>query len=547
MKGKEELFEIGDEALIWQKYCGFLEFSLEEFQKIQDLLLRDELELLRSSPLGKRRLSGRVFASASGFRSHLPLTSYADYAPFFVDKKEDSLPQKPYLWAFTTTSAGASRWVPYTYAAYRKLLDQVMGAFILAAAGSSGEVNLKEGDRGIYNLAPRPFLSGFLAHGMAERFGFDALPPIDKAETMDFQQRMEVGFRLGLHSGVEILCSLSSVLVKMGEHFAAGRNTNSSFSLSMLDPAFLFRLARAYILSKAEGRAILPKDLWRVKALVGWGLDTSLYKEQIIHYWGKAPYEFLACTEAGILALQGWNKKGMTPSPYSAFLEFLSEEEAAKMKESESYQPRTLLLGEVEVGKRYEMVLTSFYGMPFLRYRVGHLIKVLSSSDPETGAKLPQIAFVGRADEAVDLAGFTRLDEKTLWQALINSSIDCEGWTLRKEFAHGKPLLHFYIELKRNGVESKKETANHQNPAAELLEMNLHQSLKSLDSSYADLENMLGLKAVSVTIIPPGTFQRFYDKKRAQGAKDWRVPHLNPGDSLFQELLCQSDGCLART
>lgn len=538
MKARGGLFQIGDESLIWQKYCGFLQLTLEEFQKIQGFLLRDELKLLSRSPLGKRWLRGKVPDTISEFRSLLPLTTYADYAPYLLGKREELLPQKPCFWAYTTTSGNAARWVPYTERSYENLLDQVMAAFLLAAAGGWGEVKLMEGDIGIYNLAPRPFLSGYLAFGMAERFGFKSLPPLETAETMDFQQRVEEGFRLALHSRVEILCSLSSVLVKMGEHFASGRPSSSRFSLSMLNPTFLSRLVRAYLMSKKEQRTILPKDLWRVKALVGWGLDTSLYKEQIIHYWGKAPYEFHACTEAGILALQGWNKKGMTPSPYSAFLEFLTEEEAARAKDDRFYNPKTLLLGELEIGKRYEVVLTSFYGMPFLRYRVGHLIKVLEASDPETGVQLPQIAFMGRADEAIDLAGFTRLDEKTLWQAIANSVPDCEGWTIRKEFAQGKPVLHFYIELKRGGGESQQ---------AEPLESALHQSLKSLDSSYADLENMLGIRPLQVTILPPGSSQQLYEKKKAQGMGDWRVPHLNPPDTLLQALLCQNPRSLTRS
>ena len=69
------------------------------------------------------------------------------------------------------------------------------------------------------------------------------------------------------------------------------------------------------------------------------------------------------------MAVQSWSRKGMTFIPHSNFFEFVPETEWFKSKNDVFYEPRTVLLSEVRPGERYELVITSFYGMPFIRYR----------------------------------------------------------------------------------------------------------------------------------------------------------------------------------
>jgi hypothetical protein len=346
---------------------------------------------------------------------------------------------------------------------------------------------------------------------------------------MEFAERVEKGFQMALRSGVDVLCSLSSVLVRMGERFTDGQR-GGSFSRAYLHPLVLSRLARAIVCSRLQRRHMLPKDLWRVKALIGWGLDTSLYREKIEYYWGMAPYEFYACTEAGVLALQAWNKKGLTLLPQTAFFEFIPEEEWAGSGQDEGHRPATVLLDEVEAGRRYELVLTSYHGMPFIRYRSGHIVKVLSKDDPETGVSLPQVAFVGRADGVIDLAGFTRLDEKTLWQAIYRSQLPSFDWIATKESENSTATLHLYIEAGGDAEE------------AEALRR-LHHSLKEVDPAYRDLESMLGLVPLRVSLLAPGTFQRYYQERQRRGESlvEARLPHINPPPAALEELLRMSN------
>ena len=368
---------------IWQKYCGFLDLSLEEFNQIQRELLLDELQVVGKSPLGRRLLRGSSPRSVDEFRRIARLTKYGDYLPDLESGNDASLPEPAYHWVHTTGARAEYKHIPYTRRAYDVVADNVMAAFILSCARRKGEVSIGPDHRVLYNTPPRPFLSGLLTFEMANRFGFPGVLDPVEAEAMEFKEKIEKGFRRALTTGVDILVSMSSILVKIGEDFT-NHQKETSFSPSLLHPAALTRLGKAYVKSKLTNRELLPRDLWSPRGILAWGVDTPFFRKQVEHYWGKVPFQFYSCTEGGVIALQGWNKKGMTLIPYSNFFEFIPEEESVRSWEDTEYCPTTLLLDELEEGKRYEIVVTTLHGMPLLRYRVGHLIRVMALQDEET-------------------------------------------------------------------------------------------------------------------------------------------------------------------
>jgi hypothetical protein len=397
---------------IWQKYCGFLDLSLEEFNQIQRELLLDELQIVSNSRLGRRLLRSSLPKSIDEFRRIVRLTRYGDYLPDLENASDAALPEPAYHWVHTTGARAEYKHIPYTRRAYDVVADNLMAAFILSCANRKGEVNIGPDHRVLYNTPPRPFLSGLLIFEMADRFDFPGVLNPAEAECMEFKERIEKGFRRALTTAVDILVSMSSILVKIGEDFT-NHQKETSFSPSMLHLAVLARLGKAYAKSRFMRRELLPKDLWSRRGILARGVDTPFFRKQVEHYWGRVPFQFYSCTEGGVIALQGWNKKGMTLIPYSNFFEFIPEEESVKSWENTEYCPDTVLLDELEAGKRYEIVITNLHGMPPLRYWVGHLIRVMALQDEETGVKLPQIEFEARCDDRIDLAGFTRLDEKT--------------------------------------------------------------------------------------------------------------------------------------
>jgi hypothetical protein len=527
MTTEAELFKTGDQERIWQKYCGFLDLSLAEFMEIQEQLLTEQIELVYDSPLAKKFMPERP-KDMSEFRKRVPLTTYKDYADYLGAKNEDVLAVKPHLWARTSGRGGKTKWVPYTERAIDRLGMYGVSAMILACTTRKGEVNIRNGMRVLINLPPPPYITGVMNQFLAPHMGGRIIPPPDKYENADFETKIQAGFQIALRTGIDMLSSLTSVLVKMGERFTESSG-QLKFSRQMLQPQIMWRLITAWLRSKREKRTLLPKDLWPVNGLICYGVDTAIYREQIINYWGKEPLELYGATETGLIATQDWNKKSMTFAPSSCFLEFIPEGERLKSRANKDYQPSTILLDEVKPGECYEVVITSFYGMPFLRYRLGDLTRIVALENEDARIKLPQIVFESRADDLIDIAGFTRLDEKTVWQAIADTGIKHEEWSARKEYEQDKAIIHIYIELKE-----KNE--------AQEIERLVHQKLVDINHDYRDLENMLGIRPLRVSLLPAGSFQQYYEKKKASGADlaHLKPPHMNASDTVIQNLLGQA-------
>ena len=523
---KDETFASRDTEKIWLKFCGFFDLSLDEFMSIQKSLLMEQLELMANCQIGQRiLLEGKKPESVEEFRETVPMTTYQDYEPSLPGKQEDMLPGKPRLWARTSGYSGQVKWAPYTRESLAWLSDNTLAAFILSAASRKGEVRIRPGTRAVLNLPPVPYITGIMAAMAAERCDYRPIPPLEKAQQMQFQERVQQGFTLALHTGIDVVASIAVVLAKAGESF--GRlGAQAKISYSSLSPVSAARLLRGLCRARLAHRPLLPKDIWKIKGLVTGGTDTGIYRDQITHYWGVEPLDVYVTTESGFIAMQNWNKAGMTFVPYTNFYEFIPEEELLK-EAADRRQPRTVLLDEVQEGKVYELVITNLHGGVFLRYRIGDLIKIVSLKDTRTNTRLPQMVFQSRADSIIDIAGFSRMDEKTIWRAIQDTGLPYEDWVARKEQVADRSILHIYIELKTDAV-SQEEAGRM-----------IGESLASLDSDYRDLVAVTADSPLVVTLLRPGSFSGYLQMKQAAGAdlSHLKPPHINASDAVMKDLL----------
>jgi len=170
------------------------------------------------------------------------------------------------------------------------------------------------------------------------------------------------------------------------------------------------------------------------------------------------------------------------------------------------------------------LVGTSFHGGALVRYILGDLIRIDSLEDKAAGIRLPQATFVSRVDDVIDVGGFTRLTEKTIWQAIESSGVPYTEWMIRKEYQGSKPILHLYLEG-RNGVTSEESVAGE-----------IHARLKEIDRPYRELEEMTGLKPLRVSLLSAGTFHRYFEERQAAGADlaHLKPPHVNPSDKVVE-------------
>jgi hypothetical protein len=515
-----ELFGQGKYEDLWRTCCGFIDLSQEDFMRIQKRLLLEQIGFLSKCALGKRLLNGEIPTSVEEFREEVPLTTYDDYAPYLLKRRMDVLPRKPLLWQYTSGKSGeyAYRWVPVTSRLVDEMEPYIFALMIFASCKKKGEVNIRKGDKFLYGMAPPPYATGTMARIFPNEM-FDLLPTLEKAESMSFEERVKEGFERALIEGMDLNFSMSSLTVAIGRRFKdEGRKKTTLKEFLRKNPSAQLRLAKALIKAKMAGRPILPKDLWKVKGLITYGIDGDVFREKIKDMWGCYPLDFHGCTEAMIIAMQTWDHQAMTFVPNLQFLEFIPEKDALRSREEPEFKPRTLLLDEIIPGK-YELVITSFHGGPFVRYRLGHLVKIHSLRNEKLGINIPQMSFIDRVDDQIDIAGFTRLGEKAIWQAVENTGLDYEDWVARKE-TNGKTEMNIYIELKE---------ASRFVPLPKVTSL-IHNELKKLDQPYYELGTFADIKPLRVTLLPEGAFKSYKLRQQAAGAglDNLKPAHVNP-------------------
>lgn len=462
--------------------------------------------------------------SAEEFRSSVKLTRYEDYEHYLSVKREDVLPVKPHVWVCTSGVGGKSKWVPLAEVAFDSLVKGIHTMLILSTSKGRGDFSLAPGDILPNLVAPPPYSSGTVMKALAERYHLRLMPPFEEIMAIkDMGARAALVFQLGLRHGIDVLMGFPSILVKIGDGFGDRREKSLA---PMLNPKAAFRILRAVWRAKREGRGMLPKDLWDFKSIAVGGVDVAAYREKIHRYWGADPFEVYMNTEfSAPVGCQTWSRKDLTPLVADSFFEFIPEEEFLRNLADPSYEPSTVLINGLSVGKRYELVFTNFHGGVFVRYRPGDVLKVTALADEKAGVRIPQFVVEGRADKLIDIAGFTRLDERTIWRALEASGVRYEGWMARKEIEGGQAILRLYLAT--DNLTDADSTAER-----------IHEGLKRYDSSYEDLELILRIKPLRLTLLPWGTYDKYNRERIAAGAdpghmKDQRV---NPPDWAVERI-----------
>ncbi|MEJ2739119.1 MAG: GH3 auxin-responsive promoter family protein [Dehalococcoidia bacterium] len=141
---------------LWQMCCGFLDLSIDEFMGIQRRLLLEQLSLLENCALGKRIMNGSVPQTIEEFRAKTPLTTYTDYCPDLLEKREKGLPGIPVIWQHTSGRTGEYeyKWIPLTEQFCNHLAKVLLGVAILSGCkGKNKIVYLKEYMKMVYAVA----------------------------------------------------------------------------------------------------------------------------------------------------------------------------------------------------------------------------------------------------------------------------------------------------------------------------------------------------------------------------------------------------------
>ena len=510
MRFQEKLHEYSKEE-IWEEYCGFLTLSTEEFMDIQKRLLTEQMELWSSSALGQSILKGKKPTTIEEFRSMVPLTTYEDYAPILLSKQTKALPGEPVLWVQTTWEGGVHpiKVAPYTKGILDTFQHNVMSCLVLATSREKGDFDISVTDHMLYALAPLPVVTGLLPLLCKEEIDIEFLPPVKDAVNMSFKERNVQGFKLGMKKGIEYFFGLGSVLYYVSQSITSiGGNRKKSLweKLSSVSPAMMMRAIVARRTCRKENRDLLPKDLFKLKAFMYAGTDNRCYKADLERMWGVTPMELFAGTEPTCIGCETWSREGVYFFPDACFYEFIPEDEMNKNMDDPNYQPRTVLWDEVVPGGVYEIVLTVFKGGAFARYRVGDVFRCTGIGSQLENNTIPRFQYIDRVPQIIDIAGFTRITEKSINQAIELSRLPIENWTAKKEFTeNNRPYLHLYVELQRNNLINSAVSIR-------ILQDQLGIYFRYLDQDYEDLKKILGVDPLKITMLKCGTFGAYKQK-----------------------------------
>ena len=533
MENPIDLLRNGRKEELWQMCCGHIDLSLEQFMAIQNRLMLEQIDLLNNSELGRKIMHGTFPQTVDEFRAQVPLTTYADYCPELPERMEDTLPAKPAMWVRSSgyTQKRGAKWIPLSADFVDESIKVCGGLVILALADHRGDVSqVREHLKALFTMGLAPYATGVIGEFVHRAIGVDFLPA-DTAE-MTFQERVEAGFKEALHDGLDGFGGLASILVAVGEQIRDKSGQVNIVSL-LSHPQALWRVTRGIIRSKLAQRPMLPRDIWKVKAILGGGTDNAVFKQKVGELWGRTPLEIYAGTEGGIYASQTWDYEGMTFVPGLNFFEFIPEREGLKWQLDRSYVPKTVLLDEVKPGENYEIIITNLHGGALVRYRMGDVVKITSLRNDRLNIDIPQMVFYSRVSDLIDIAGLGRLTERIIWQAVENAGIDYIDWTARKEIIDDSVVLHVYIEPREGYIASERAMTATVYEQLEKLDDVYHYNM--YNEIYGDVENIDRSRMVKVSFLPQGAFSSYISQRQAEGADlgHLKPPHINPSDEVL--------------
>ncbi|MFC1982615.1 GH3 auxin-responsive promoter family protein [Chloroflexota bacterium] len=504
LKKEDEFFASGDKKAIWNRYCGFLDLSVGEFLHIQKRLLTQQIAEIRNFNFYKDLMGEEEIVTIDEFRRIVPLTRYQDYATYLKDGQGNELPVNPSYWIYTSAPKGTYKYIPWTDRFNTIQCRNVVSALILSAATGPGDIQVKPGCKFLEIVPDRPFASGQLAWQLLQQFTINTIPPPDKTEHLPFNKKLDMSIELALKSDVDFVTGMTSSLLKFEKRFARllPNIIRSPRAIMQLNAAVFWRLIRRLSIS-----GYLPADVWRIKGIIGWGVDTKSLAPSIERQWGGKLLELYASSEGGIMGMQDWCHGPLALIPDVVFFEFIPHQLVS------TDNPSTVLIDDVEQGKIYEPVITHLHGMPLVRYRMGDLVRF---NLPEVNASLvPRIEFVGRADDLIDVFGIARINTDTIVRALETNEIFPDEWFLTKEFEHDRVVLRFYTE--QNGSAS-----------AEKIKRHLNRGLKLVDRHWAEAIFTIGYNPLQIELVPPGTFRLLNNAQK-------RV-RINPPESTLARI-----------
>ncbi|KAH1082374.1 hypothetical protein J1N35_022135 [Gossypium stocksii] len=247
------------------------------------------------------------------------------------------------------------------------------------------------------------------------------------------------------------------------------------------------------------------------------------YIPTLEYYSGGLP---MACTMyASSECYFGLNLKPMckpsevsyTIMPNMAYFEFLPHDDSSAQDSSRDSPPRLVDLADLEVGKEYELIVTTYAGL--CRYRVGDILRVTGYHNAA-----PQFRFIRRKNVLLSIDS-DKTDESELQQAIENASVLLKEFNTSvveyTSYADTKQIPGHYVIYWELFV---KDAANA--PTDEVLSHCCFQMEESLNAVYRQCRVADSIGPLEIRVVKNGTFEELMDYAISRGASinQYKVP-----------------------
>ncbi|MBA0686814.1 hypothetical protein Goari_014391, partial [Gossypium aridum] len=179
--------------------------------------------------------------------------------------------------------------------------------------------------------------------------------------------------------------------------------------------------------------------------------------------------------------------------------------------------PRLVDLADLEVGKEYELIVTTYAGL--CRYRVGDILRVTGFHNAA-----PQFRFIRRKNVLLSI-DFDKTDESELQQAIENASVLLKEFNTSvveyTSYADTKQIPGHYVIYWELFV---KDAAN--GPTDEVLSQCCFQMEESLNVVYRQCRVADSIGPLEIRVVKNGTFEELMDYAISRGASinQYKVP-----------------------
>lgn len=206
-----------------------------------------------------------------------------------------------------------------------------------------------------------------------------------------------------------------------------------------------------------------------------------------------------------------------TIMPNMAYFEFLPHEPNS----GNDSPPKLVDLVDVEVGKEYELVITTYAGL--YRYRVGDILRVTGFHNAA-----PQFHFVRRKNVVLSIDS-DKTDEAELQKAVENASELLKEWKASvveyTSYADTKTIPGHYVIYWELMVKEAAEEGKW--PSKEVMEhccLAMEESLNSVYRQGRVADHSIG--ALEIRVVKSGTFEELMDYAISRGASinQYKVP-----------------------